>query len=149
MKRLLLGLVLLGQVASAYGDSGNPSFEATCRDVNTHGYRGTTNFAGEEMEESWTTSEKFGSTWDFKFSPPNNMQIDGKSARILAQNPGIIIAMETPGNNGNAASVWMYAIHLGLQTVAASQVNAFGGLDEGRRGVKARSTNFDCRFVVE
>jgi hypothetical protein len=149
MKRLLIGLVLFGSVTVAHGDFTNPGFEAICRDVNTHGYRGTTNFTGEEMEESWTTSERFGSTWEFKFVPPNNMQVDGKSARILAQNPGVIIAMETPGTNENAASVWMCALHLGLQTVVASQVNAFGGLDGGRRGVKARSTSFDCGFVIE
>jgi hypothetical protein len=149
MKKLFIGLVLFGSVTFAHGDSPNPGFEATCRDVNTHGYRGTTNFPGEEMEESWTTSERFGSSWRFKFTPPDQMQVDGESARILTQNPGVLIIMETPGNNGNAASVWMYAIHIGLQKVVASQVNAFGGFEGGGRGVKARSTNFECGFVIE
>lgn len=148
MKKLLITLVLITSTTIAHGESSNPGFEAICKDVNTHGYRDTTDLNGKKMEESWTTTEKFGSQWRFKFTPPGQVQIDGKPARILAQNPGIIIVMENPGNNGYSASVWTYAIHIGMQKVVGSQVNAFGVLDTGNLGVKARSTNFDCGFEI-
>jgi len=148
MKKLFIMLMLIASATLVHGESPNPGFEAVCRDVNTHGYRDATDIHGEKMEESWTTAEKFDSSWKFKFTPPGQMQVDGKPALILTQNPGVIIAMETPGNNGYAASVWMYAIHIGMQKVVGSQVNAFGGFETGRRGVKARSTNFDCGFQI-
>lgn len=148
MKRLAVGLMLTIAAMLAHGQSPNPGFEAVCRDIVTHGYRDGTNIHGENMGESWTTAEKFGSSWTFKFSPPDKIFIDDKPAYVLAQNSGVIIAAEAPGNNGNATGVWTYALHLGMKKVVGSQVNAAGGFDPAMRSVKARSTNFDCEFKL-
>src|SRR5690606_1075691 len=97
----------------------------------------------------WTTAEKFGSMWKFTFTPPDQIRIDEKMGYVLAQNPGLVIVVEAPGNNGNAAGVWTYAIHIGMQKVVGSQVNAYGGYGAPTSGVKARSTNFDCSFQLK
>jgi len=148
MKRVIIGCALLWYGPVVLGQSPNPGFEAVCKDMVTHGYRDETNIHGEEMGESWSTNEKFGSTWEFNFMPPDTILIDGKPGYVLAQTPAVVIAAEAPGNNGNSAGIWTYALHLGMKKVVASQVNAFGGFDPARRGVKARSTNFDCEFKL-
>jgi hypothetical protein len=138
-------LMLLG-VATSHAQSSNPGFEAVCKDIVTHGFRSATDIQGENLGDSWTTNEKFNSSWQFSFSPPDKLRIDNKPAFILAQNPGLIIAAEAPGNNGNAAGVWTYAIHLGMRKVVASQVNAAGNFDPRMQIIKARTTSFSCEF---
>jgi hypothetical protein len=148
MRKLIVGFVFTTTTTLACGASQNPAFEAVCRDVNTHGYRDGTDLHGDHLGGTWTTAEKFGSTWKFTFTPPDQILIDDKTAYVLTQTPGLIIAAEAPGNNGNAAGVWTYAIHIGMQKVVGSHVNAFGGFEAPMRGVKARSTNFGCNFQL-
>ncbi|BEH13086.1 hypothetical protein [Marinobacter shengliensis] len=149
MRTLIVGLVLTATGTFAFGQGQNPAFDAICKDVNTHGYRDATDFREDQSGGVWTTAEKFGSTWKFTFTPPDQISIDEKMGYVLAQNPGLIIVVEAPGNNGNAAGVWTYAIHIGMQKVVGSQVNAYGTYGAPRSGVKARSTNFDCNFQLK
>ena len=130
----------------SYAQSSNPGFEASCKDVVTHGYRASTDIQGNDIGDSWTTNEEFNSSWHFSFTPPDKLFIDNNPAYILAQNPGLIIAAEAPGNNGDAAGVWTYAIHLGMKEVVASQVNAAGDFAPQMQSIKTRSTSFTCEF---
>jgi len=98
------------------------------------------------MEGSWTTDEHFNSSWSFKYDGNGHIVIDGKRGRVLAQNPGVLIVSEIPATNGIAASVWVYAIQIGMGEVVASEVNAYGGFKREDQGVKVRSTQFDCKF---
>lgn len=148
MRKLIVGFVFIMTATLACGAVQNPAFEAVCRDLNTHGYRDATDFHGDHPGGIWTTAEKFGSTWKFTFTPPDQIRIDDKTAYVLAQNPGLLIAAEAPGNNEDAVTFWTYAINIGMQRVVGSQVNAYGGFEALTRGVKARSTNFDCDFQL-
>lgn len=147
MTKRIIGISLLMLfVIPIHAQVSNPGFNATCKDLNTHGYRAANDLQGNSMPGGWTTSEKFNSTWQFSFTPPDKLLIDGKPAYILAQNTGVIIAAEAPAANSNSAGVWTYAIHLGMKKILASQVNAAGNFDPRTQIIKARTTNFNCDF---
>lgn len=124
----------------------NPAFVATCMDEATHAYRAGTDILGADIEEAWSTDERFHSTWTFQYDGGDQVLIDGKRGRVLAQHYGVMILSDEPSSNGVGASVWTYAVQLGMQKIVASQVNAYGGFGRPNRGVKARSTNLSCRF---
>ena len=127
----------------------NPRFKAECTDGSTHGFRAGTDINGMVMEGTWDTEERFNTTWTFEYDGAGLILIDGKPGRTLAQHPGVMIVSERPGTNGTAAGIWTYAIQLGLKSIVASQVNAYGGFGPAMAGVKARSTNLDCSFDVQ
>lgn len=127
----------------------NPKFTATCKDLLTHGYRDGTDVQGNPMEESWSTDERFNTSWTFQYGGADEILIDGKRGRVVTQHPGVLIVSDVSDSNGTGAGIWTYAIHLGMQKIVASQVNAYGGFSPPDRGVKARSTNFTCRFEFD
>jgi hypothetical protein len=124
MKIRITGIFLLLFVAPTFAQSSNPAFEATCKDDNTHGYRSANDFQGNSIGGGWTTNEKFNSTWQFRFTPPDKLLIDNKPAYILAQKTGLMIAAEAPAENSNSAGVWTYAIHLGMKKAEAPAENS-------------------------
>ncbi len=125
----------------------NPPFAATCQDVLTHGYRDATDLFGKPTGESWSTDEHFNSIWKFIYKGGEDIAIDDKHAYVVVEHPGVLIAIEG-GTSGVASGVWSYAIHLGMERIVASQVNAFGSFaDTGLKGVKARSVNLKCAFA--
>jgi len=98
------------------------------------------------MKETWPTDERFDSTWMFQYDGGDQIIIDGKKGRLLAQHPGVLIVSNVPSSTGWAAGVWTYAIQFSMQRVVASEVNAYGGLELPIKGVRARSINLSCRF---
>jgi hypothetical protein len=142
-KWLVVAILLFAQPVYAVD---NPKFIATCKDVMTHGYRLGTDIAGIPMEETWSTDEHFNLTWIFQYEGGDYIFIDGKRGRVLAHHPGVLIVSDMPSSNEVGASVWIYAIQLGMRKIVASQVNAYGGFESPMRGVKARSTNLACQF---
>ena len=148
MRPTVLAIAILFAAQTA-GAGENPRFSATCTDVATHAYRAGTDIWGKSMQETWSTNnERFYATWKFEYDGKGHIFINGKEGRVLAQHPGVLIVSEVPRSNGVGAGVWTYAIQLGMKKVVASQVNANGGFEPQSRGVKARSTNFDCQFDI-
>jgi len=139
-----VGLILL-LVDHSHAASSNPPFAASCQDVLTHAYRDGTDLHGKPVGESWSNDEHFNSTWKFVYKGGRQITIDDKQAIVVQEHPGVLIAIEG-STNGQASGVWSYAIHLGMKKVVASQVNAFGSLDDAK-GVKARSVNLKCIFA--
>lgn len=148
VKQFLILSIYFGIATLAHA-TGNPPFTAVCTDVVTHGYRDGTDITGQRMEDAWSTDEKFNLSWSFKYDGDEQIIIDGNRGHVLAQHPGVLIASEAPASNGIGAGVWVYAIHVGMGEVVASQVNAHGGFERESRGVKARSTEFDCSFDTD
>jgi len=141
-----VGLILL-IVDHSHAASSNPPFAASCQDVLTHGYRDGTDLNGKPVAESWSNDEHFNSTWKFVHKGGQQITIDDKQAIIALEHPGVLIVIDG-STNGHASGVWSYAIHLGMKKVVASQVNAFGSLDDTTRlGVKARAVNLKCIFA--
>ena len=138
-------ILFAAQIVSAGED---PKFSATCTDVTTHGYRAGNDLLGKPMKETWSTDERFNSTWRFEYDGKGHILIDGKEGRLLAQHPGVLIISDVPVSTGIGAGIWTYAIQLGMKKIVASQVNAHGGYMPQMQGVKARSTNLDCQFNV-
>ncbi len=76
------------------------------------------------------------------------MFIDDKKAFILAQHPGVLLVTDGGSTNGIGATVWTYAIHLGMKKIVGSRVNAVGGFDGTRpQGVKGGAVNLNCKFA--
>ena len=145
---LFLLTLLLTCVSFAESTSINPPFSAICECVKGHAYRHGTDILGNPMPDEWSTNEDFrGSKWKFIYTGNNSIVIDGLRIPILAQHPGVIIAGKG-SSNGIGASIWTYAIHLGLKKIVASQVNAFGGFLGKSQGLKTRSVNLKCKFDI-
>jgi len=142
-KLILIATLVLSQHVWA---AENPKFTAICTDVVTHGYRASTDISGVPMKETWSTDERFDSAWTFQYDGGDQIIIDGRKGRLLAQHPGVLIASNEPSSTGWAAGVWTYAIQLSMQRVVASEVNAYGGFEQPIKGVRARSINLSCRF---
>ena len=146
-KALPLFILTLFVAGVTFADSINPPFSATCECAGVHAYRAGTDFLGKLMKESWSIDERFFSKWNFVYAGGETIIIDGVEAPIFVQRPGVIIA----GNPAVAlmgAGIWTYAIHLRLEKIVASQVNAYGFASSNSKGVKARVVNLDCDFVI-
>ena len=150
MKKLLIILALaflMCAVTNCFAEPPNPAFDATCECVENRGYRNMTDLAGKRMKAGWTTNESFGGSWNFIYSGGDSIVIDGKQVSILMQHPGVLIAGDI-GGTGFASSAWTYAINLGLGTIVASQVNAYGHPTIQDTGVKVRALSFKCKFNI-
>ena len=144
---VFLGLIILGS-AQGHAASLNPPFAATCQDVLAHAYRDGTDLLGTPMGESWSTDEHFNAVWKFVYKKSGQITIDDKKGVILAQHPGVLIVTEVGVTNGIGASVWTYAIHLGMKKIVGAQVHAHGSFDgTNMQGVKTRSVNLNCKFA--
>lgn len=144
---MALALALFAATQSKASD--NPSFTAVCQDVVTHGYRDSTDIAGEPMGDSWSENEQFNSRWTFSYDGDRRVTIDGDPGHVLAAHPGVLIISDAPFSNGYGAGIWVYALHIGMKKIVASQVHAHGGFEPEDRGVKARSTELKCSFELE
>ena len=106
-----------------------------------------TDLAGKPMKAGWTTNECFGGSWNFVYSGGDSIIIDGKQVIILTQHPGVLIAGDI-ASGAFASSIWTYAINLGLETIVASQVNAYGHPTIPDKGVNVRALSFKCKFNI-
>lgn len=127
----------------------NPSFTAICEDVETHAYRNATDMHGNPMIKSWSTDEMFNMTWRFRYEGGNDIRIDGDRGHVLAGHPGVLTVADNPSSTGIGAGIWVYALHVGMEKVVASQVNAYGGFEQGDQGIKVRSTELECSFNMD
>ena len=125
----------------------NPPFSAICECIGAHGYRSGTDFLGNPIKDSWTTSEQFFSKWKFLYSGGDSIHIDGEKIPIIVQCSDVIMAGSS-GVSWLGADVWTYAIHLGLRKIVACQVNAFGFAGSKLKGVKTRAVELDCVFQI-
>ena len=140
----ILFLFIIFATTNAFPGETSQQFTAVCKDIETHAYRYSTDMNGKVISNEFTSDEKFGSVWNFKYTGGDNLIIDGKKAVIIARTAdGTILLAINGGANAGAVSAWSYAIHLKLKKIVASQVNAFTLLGDG---VKARSVCLECEF---
>ena len=119
--------------------SAAPAFKFQCNDVKTVAYRMDV-ASGKTISEGWG-DESFGSTWNFEYDGVSkDVLIDGKpNLAIIGDDTVIILEFS---NNGIAQSLWSYALHLKMNKVVATQVNAAEGL--GMSVIKSRVVELRC-----
>jgi hypothetical protein len=146
----LLATILTGN-SVALAASTIPSFVATCDAKVTHTVRTVTDLTGKTMmTDEWTTNEKFqfpGPHFEtFKYTRGQDfilIQTNNKRLPIVGYHDGGIVVTDAYVGEGQAFSVWTFAINLTLRRIIATQVNSWTNFGNG---VKGRVVQLDCVF---
>ncbi len=148
-KTLLNIAIILVITTAAYSATEPRSFNATCIDKQTHGYRANTDLTGERMlPDTWSTDEKFigGHFETFRYiSGQNSVHLTKRNlnAPIVAKTSNTIIFVDVHQAE-TAISLWSYAVNLRIKKIVGTQVNAFENFGTG---LKARVVELQCEFL--
>lgn len=119
------------------------SFSARCHDVAMHDYDFHVGANEQVLTRGWSTDDKMLSGFNFRWSPPDKLFLNGEELKIVAKRPASISAI---GNSGLAANVHSYAINLPLKSAVYSRVSAS---DDLGHAISIRAVELACEFKFD
>ena len=115
-------------------------FNFTCSPVDGYAFRSGEDISGKKMPDEWTKETglptiKISYPWSGEFA-----LIDGKQHMAIVEEQNLIILEYS--SNGQAQSLWSYAVNLKLREVTAAQVNS--AVVFGMGSLKSRAIQLRC-----
>lgn len=115
-------------------------FAFTCAPVDGYAFRSSEDINGKKMPDEWTKETGLPT---IKISYPGSGEIaliDGKQHMAIVEEQNLIILEYS--SNGQAQSLWSYAVNLKLREVTAAQVNS--AVVFGMGSLKSRAVQLRC-----
>jgi len=115
-------------------------FDLTCSPVDGYAFRSSEDINGRKMPDEWTKETGLPV---IRISYPGSGEvalIDGKQNMAIVEDQNLIILEYS--SNGQAQSLWSYAVNLKLREVTAAQVNS--AVVFGMGSLKSRAIQLRC-----